>query len=131
MEKFKFNDKTYAFDLDRLMEWIGSPVEGNSDQLQTTVTEVWAKPDEEIDENGEINNDLDLVTREMTDVKSDSSLSNAKFEMMRNLLDVILNINYTPDGNLKTQETLTLSETLCLNTLIKEQIIYEIEENEQ
>ena len=63
----------------------------------------------------------------MTDVKSDNSMLTAKFELIKDILNVILEINYNPDGSLKLTDSLTLSEVLCLNTLIKEGIIYEID----
>ena len=38
------------------MEWVNSPVDGDNNQLQSTVTEVWAKPDGDyVTNNGEIN----------------------------------------------------------------------------
>jgi len=131
MEILRFNDKSYTINLDKLMEWISSSVNGNDNQLQTTVTEVWAKPDTEIiNEDGEINDDLDLVSKEMTDVKSDNTAITAKFEIMKDILGVVLDINYNPDGSLKLEDSFTLSEVLCLNTLVNNGIIYEIDENE-
>ena len=131
MEILRFNDKSYTINLDKLMEWISSSVNGNDNQLQTTVTEVWAKPDTEIiNEDGEINDDLDLVSKEMTDVKSDNTAITAKFEIMKDILGVVLDINYNPDGSLKLEDSFTLSEVLCLHTLVNTGLIYEIDENE-
>ena len=128
METLTFNNTSYAINLEKLMEWVNSPVDGDNNQLQSTVTEVWAKPDGEyVTNNGEINDELDLITKEMTDVKSDNSMLTAKFELIKDILNVILEINYNPDGSLKLTDSLTLSEVLCLNTLIKEGIIYEID----
>ena len=128
METLTFNNTSYAINLEKLMEWVNSPVDGDNNQLQSTVTEVWAKPDGEyVTNNGEINDELDLITKEMTDVKSDNSMLTAKFELIKDILNVILEINYNPDGSLKLTDGLTLSEVLCLNTLIKEGIIYEID----
>ena len=128
METLTFNNISYAINLEKLMEWVNSPVDGDSNQLQSTVTEVWAKPDgEHVNDDGEINDELDLVTKEMTDVKSDNSMMTAKFELIKDILNVVLEINYNPDGSLKLTDSLTLSEVLCLNTLIKEGIIYEID----
>lgn len=126
MKTLKFNNKSYAIDLDKLMKWISSPVEGNDNQLQTSVTEVWAKPEGET-----YGDDLDLITKEMTDIKSDSSDVSTKFEIMKDILSVVMGINYNPDGSLKSTGKLTLSEALCLNTLITYEIIYEINENEK
>lgn len=131
MEAITFNNKTYAIDLNKLMEWINSPVDGNDNQLQTTVTEVWAKPDGVVNEDGDyINEELDLVSKELTDVKSDNSLVSAKFDIMKDVFGVVLGINYRPDGSIKTFNDFTLSEALCLNTLIENNIIYEINEDE-
>lgn len=128
METLTFNNTSYAINLEKLMEWVNSPVDGDNNQLQSTVTEVWAKPDGEyVTNNGEINDELDLITKEMTDVKSDNSMLTTKFELIKDILNVILEINYNPDGSLKLTDGLTLSEVLCLNTLIKEGIIYEID----
>lgn len=128
METLTFNNISYAINLEKLMEWVNSPVDGDSNQLQSTVTEVWAKPEGVyVNDDGEINDELDLITKEMTDVKSDNSMSTAKFELIKAILYVILEINYNPDGSLKLTDSLTLSEVLCLNTLIKEGIIYEID----
>ena len=128
METLTFNNTSYAINLEKLMEWVNSPVDGDNNQLQSTVTEVWAKPDGDyVTNNGEINDELDLITKEMTDVKSDNSMLTAKFELIKDILNVILEINYNPDGSLKLTDSLTLSEVLCLNTLIKEGIIYEID----
>ena len=85
------------------------------------------KEGEYVNDDGEINDELDLITKEMTDVKSDNSMLTAKFELIKDILNVILEINYNPDGSLKLTDSLTLSEVLCLNTLIKEGIIYEID----
>lgn len=128
METLTFNNTSYAINLEKLMEWVNSPVNGDNNQLQSTVTEVWAKPDGEyVTNNGEINDELDLITKEMTDVKSDNSMLTTKFDLIKDILNVILEINYNPDGSLKLTDGLTLSEVLCLNTLIKEGIIYEID----
>lgn len=128
METLTFNNISYAINLEKLMEWVNSPVDGDNNQLQSTVTEVWAKPEGEyVNDDGEINDELDLITKEMTDVKSDNSMLTAKFELIKDILNVILEINYNPDGSLKLTDGLTLSEVLCLNTLIKEGIIYEID----
>lgn len=128
METLTFNNISYAINLEKLMEWVNSPVDGDNNQLQSTVTEVWAKPEGEyVNDDGEINDELDLITKEMTDVKSDNSMLTAKFELIKDILNVILEINYNPDGSLKLTDSLTLSEVLCLNTLIKEGIIYEID----
>lgn len=128
METLTFNNISYAINLEKLMEWVNSPVDGDSNQLQSTVTEVWAKPEGEyVNDDGEINDELDLITKEMTDVKSDNSMLTSKFELIKAILYVILEINYNPDGSLKLTDSLTLSEVLCLNTLIKEGIIYEID----
>ena len=128
METLTFNNTSYAINLEKLMEWVNSPVDGDNNQLQSTVTEVWAKPDgEHVNDDGEINDELDLITKEMTDVKSDNSMLTAKFELIKDILNVILEINYNPDGSLKLTDSFTLSEVLCLNTLIKEGIIYEID----
>ena len=128
METLTFNNISYAINLEKLMEWVNSPVDGDSNQLQSTVTEVWAKPEGEyVNDDGGINDELDLITKEMTDVKSDNSMLTAKFELIKDILNVILEINYNPDGSLKLTDSLTLSEVLCLNTLIKEVIIYEID----
>ena len=128
METLTFNNISYAINLEKLMEWVNSPVDGDSNQLQSTVTEVWAKPEGEyVNDVGEINDELDLITKEMTDVKSDNSMLTTKFELIKDILNVILEINYNPDGSLKLTDGLTLSEVLCLNTLIKEGIIYEID----
>ena len=128
METLTFNNTSYAINLEKLMEWVNSPVDGDNNQLQSTVTQVWAKPDGDyVTNNGEINDELDLITKEMTDVKSDNSMLTTKFELIKDILNVILEINYNPDGSLKLTDGLTLSEVLCLNTLIKEGIIYEID----
>lgn len=128
METLTFNNTSYAINLEKLMEWVNSPVNGDNNQLQSTVTEVWAKPDGEyVTNNGEINDELDLITKEMTDVKSDNSMLTTKFDLIKDILNVILEINYNPDGSLKLTDGLTLSEVLCLNALIKEGIIYEID----
>ena len=128
METLTFNNISYAINLEKLMELVNSPVDGDSNQLQSTVTEGWAKPEGEyVNDDGEINDELDLITKEMTDVKSDNSMLTAKFELIKDILNVILEINYNPDGSLKLTDSLTLSEVLCLNTLIKEGIIYEID----
>ena len=128
METLTFNNISYAINLEKLMEWVNSPVDGDNNQLQSTVTEVWAKPEGEyVNDDGEINDELDLISKEMTDVKSDNSMLTAKFELIKDILNVILEINYNPDGSLKLTDSLTLSEVLCLNTLIKEGIIYEID----
>lgn len=128
METLTFNNTSYAINLEKLMEWVNSPVDGDNNQLQSTVTEVWAKTDGEYaTNNGEINDELDLITKEMTDVKSDNSMLTTKFELIKDILNVILEINYNPDGSLKLTDALTLSEVVCLNTLIKEGIIYEID----
>lgn len=131
MEAITFNGKTYVIDLNRLMEWINAPVNGNDNQLQTTVTEVWAKPDGGVNEDGDyINEELDLVSKELTDIKSDNSFASVKFDIMKDVMNVVLGINYRPDGSIKTLNDFTLSEVLCLNTLIENNIIYEINEDE-
>ena len=118
MKTFKFGKKTYAIDLNKAIEWI--TLTDDNKQVQSSVTEVWSQT-----ENNE--NDLSLMSKEFSDVKSDSALSTIKYDIINNFINVILDIGYTPEGNIKTELDFTISESISFNTLIMMGIIFEVE----
>lgn len=122
MQVFKVGETAYAINLNKLMEWVTSNGDEENKSVQSSVTEVWSQADEQ-DET------LSLMSKELTDVRSeDNSLANVKYDIMKEMLSVIYEINYSPDGTTtKTERDLTISESLCFNTLLMQGIIYEID----
>lgn len=122
MKVFKVGDTAYAINLNKLIEWVSSNDDDNK-SVQSSVTEVWSQADEE-DER------LSLMSKELTDVRQeDNSLTSVKYDIVKEMLGVIYDINYSTDGTaIRTDRELTISESLCFNTLLMQGIIYEIDE---
>lgn len=122
MKVFKVGDTAYAINLNKLVEWVSSNDDDNK-SVQSSVTEVWSQADEE-DER------LSLMSKELTDVRQeDNSLTSVKYDIVKEMLGVIYDINYSTDGTaIRTDRELTISESLCFNTLLMQGIIYEIDE---
>lgn len=122
MKVFKVGDTAYAINLSKLVEWVSSNDDDNK-SVQSSVTEVWSQADEE-DER------LSLMSKELTDVRQeDNSLASVKYDIVKEMLGVIYDINYSPDGTaIRTDREFTISESLCFNTLLMQGIIYEIDE---
>lgn len=123
MKLFKVGHTAYAINLNKLVEWISSSNEDDNKSVQSSVTEVWSQADDEDDS-------LSLMSKELTDVRTDdSSLTGVKYDMVKEILGVVYDINYSVDGTVKkTDRDLTISESLCFNTLLMQGIIYEIDE---
>lgn len=123
MKLFKVGNTAYAINLNKLVEWISSSNEDDNKSVQSSVTEVWSQADDEDDS-------LSLMSKELTDVRTDdSSLTGVKYDMVKEILNVVYDINYSADGTVKkTDRDLTISESLCFNTLLMQGIIYEIDE---
>lgn len=123
MKVFKIGDTAYAINMNKFIEWVSSNSEEDNKSVQSSVTEVWSQTDEE-------DNSLSLMSKELTDVRGDnSSITSVKYDIVKDILNVILDINYSPDGaSVKNERDLTFSESLCFNTLLIQGIIYEIDE---
>jgi hypothetical protein len=119
MKVFKVGDTAYAINMNKFIEWVSE----DNKSVQSSVTEVWSQTDEE-------DNSLSLMSKELTDVRGDnSSITSVKYDIVKDILNVILDINYSPDGaSVKNERDLTFSESLCFNTLLIQGIIYEIDE---
>lgn len=122
MKVFKVGDTAYAINLNKLIEWVSSNDDDNK-SVQSSVTEVWSQADEE-DER------LSLMSKELTDVRQeDNSLTSVRYDIVKEMLGIIYEINYSTDGTaIRTDRELTISESLCFNTLLMQGIIYEIDE---
>lgn len=125
MKVFKVGDTAYAINVNKFIEWVSSNNEEDNKSVQSSVTEVWSQTDEE-------DNSLSLMSKELTDVRGDnSSITSVKYDIVKEILNVILDINYSPDGaSVKNERDLTFSESLCINTLLIQGIIYEIDEGD-
>lgn len=125
MKVFKVGDTAYAINVNKFIEWVSSNNEEDNKSVQSSVTEVWSQTDEE-------DNSLSLMSKELTDVRGDnSSITSVKYDIVKEILNVILDINYSPDGaSVKNERDLTFSESLCFNTLLIQGIIYEIDEGD-
>jgi hypothetical protein len=123
MKVFKVGDTAYAINMNKFIEWVSSNSEEDNKSVQSSVTEVWSQTDEE-------DNSLSLMSKELTDVRGDnSSITSVKYDVVKDILNVILDIDYGPDGaSAKNERDLTFSESLCFNTLLIQGIIYEIGE---
>lgn len=123
MKVFKVGDTAYAINMNKFIEWVSSNSGEDNKSVQSSVTEVWSQTDEE-------DNSLSLMSKELTDVRGDnSSITSVKYDIVKDILNVILDINYSPDGaSVKNERDLTFSESLCFNTLLIQGIIYEIDE---
>lgn len=125
MKVFKVGDTAYAINVNKFIEWVSSNNEEDNKSVQSSVTEVWSQTDEE-------DNSLSLISKELTDVRGDnSSITSVKYDIVKDILNVILDINYSPNGaSVKNERDLTFSESLCFNTLLIQGIIYEIDEDD-
>ena len=123
MRTLRINNVCYAININRLIEWMDETDNGTK-AVQTSVTEVWAKPTDE-DEK------LSLVSKELTDVNSDGQIATSRHDVIMSIFDVVTGIGYQPDGTLKSLDDMTIGEKLCFNTLILNEVIYEINTDEQ
>lgn len=125
MKVFKIGNTAYAINLNKLIDWVSASNDDDNKAVQSSVTEIWQQIGEEDDT-------LSLTSKELTDVRGDnSSMSSVRYDIVKEILSVILDISYSPDGTVvKTERDFTLSESLCFNTLILQGIIYEIDDND-
>lgn len=123
MKVFKVGETAYAINLNKLIEWISSNSDDDNKSVQSSVTEVWSQADED-------NDSLSLMSKELTDVRQeDNSMASVKYDIIKEMLNVIYDINYSTDGTItKTERDFTISESLCFNTLLMQGIIYEIDD---
>lgn len=125
MKVLKIGNTAYAINLNKLIDWVSASNDDDNKAVQSSVTEIWQQIGEEDDT-------LSLTSKELTDVRGDnSSMSSVRYDIVKEILSVILDISYSPDGTVvKTERDFTLSESLCFNTLILQGIIYEIDDND-
>lgn len=119
---FTINGKSYAIDLEKLIQFIGK--DGSS---MSSISQSYG-----IDSD----TSLSLINKEVTETKENVSdvMSNYRYNVITNILNLIL--MPISDGNgalIITEDSLQmhLGQKIAFNTLIAMEIIYEIDETEE
>lgn len=119
---FTINGKSYAIDLEKLIQFIGK--DGSS---MSSISQSYG-----IDSD----TSLSLINKEVTETKENVSdvMSNYRYNVVTNILNLIL--MPISDGNgalIITEDSLQmhLGQKIAFNTLIAMEIIYEIDETEE
>lgn len=113
----EYNDKCYAIDMDKLMEWVALTPPGERNNT-ITISKVSI-----LDEDGE----TQIPQKETTETQSDlnDSMNTVRYDFVRNLLTILFTPIVTDNGAIVT--TPTFGQTLAFNSLVKKGIIIEID----
>lgn len=124
----ELDGKFYAFDLDKIMEFINK-----SQDVTQTINQTYGIP---LPQDGsKISGDFQLVNKEVSEIKTNGSetLSTIRYNLMLNFLNLVLLPITDGDGIvlINTISSMHLGQRLAFNTLYEMGIIYEIEETEE
>ena len=115
----EFGDNIYYIDLDALTNAIKSN-EKTSVEKSTTVREIYTS-------NSDIPNSKEVTT---TETPIGLEINMAKYETVRNLMDIVLDDNEIEDASLGSERVLSakpLSYQIAFNTLLQYKILIEKE----
>lgn len=118
------NNKCFIIDLDKLMAWISeTPSSEKNISTITTMSYPITNDDE-----------VEVVEKEVSENKSSLNdvMNNIRYDLIRNLLSVLLT-TYTDDMNhIITREVsdLSFSQQIAFNTLLNKKIIIELTKTE-
>lgn len=126
---FQIDGEAYALDLNKISEFVFSS--HNDKNSETSISEVYAKTDEEIDDNSK----LKLISKEISEnrLNGNNGIDTIKYDLVRQLLEIVMNIGETvPKNNgmfveqtIDAQkngsfENLSVGEMIAFNTFINE-----------
>ena len=115
----KSNRKRYVINFEKFFEMITKRNQ-NEKNNDSTITEIW-QPDP-------TNNELKLMNKEMVDNKYDTNnnLCNLRYEFINNLINQVLSVYATPDGEIiNDEEMLSFGQKIIFESFLKEGVIYE------
>lgn len=106
------NDKSYVFDINKIMEFCFDLVDERTNDSE--ITESYVVNEE--------NNKLEVVSKQVREIKgSDNTSKNTiRYDMIKMFIDVLVNAD---NGE---QRPLTFGEAIIINTMINENLIREI-----
>ena len=118
------NNKCYIIDLDKLMAWVYE-TQSNEKNISTITTMSYPITNDD---------EVDVVEKEVSENKSSLNdvMNNIRYDLIRNLLSVLLT-TYTDDMNrIITREVsdLSFSQQMAFNTLLDKKIIIELTKTE-
>lgn len=136
-----FNHKYYAFDMEKVISFCSMSTNGEKN-IETTITHVY---DDSIDNNDGITHEKTIfnpvtktaitinkpISKEVREVKSNcnGNFNNIRYDFIKTIINTIIDTQVYNDGTLVIQEDendLSLGQKLCFNTLIKENLLVEI-----
>lgn len=124
MTFYQIDDKVYYINLQNLFSVV-SETPTNEKIVNTTITQFYGDSDSEIVGNG----------KEIVEAKSNmnETMNNVRYDFIKLIFSCLFDNNYTMEG-IPTKpvhlKDLSLSQRLCINTLIEYKILMEIETNE-
>lgn len=121
----KINNKIYAIDLDKLMEWVSSSP-STERNVGTTITQVYPIMDDE----AELSEDtlINYSTREITENKEslNDTMNNIRYDIVKIIIGILLGGENCYND---FESSLSHQQKICFNTLLKHEIINEITDN--
>lgn len=136
-----FNHKYYAFDMERVMAFCSAST-NEEKNIETTITHVY---DDSINDNDGISREKTIfnpvtktaitvnkpISKEVREVKSNcnGNFNSIRYDFIKLIINTIIETQVYNDGTLVIQEDetdLSLGQKLCFNTLIKENLLVEI-----
>lgn len=136
-----FNKKCYAFDMEKVMAFCSTSTNGEKN-IETAITYVY---DNSIDDNDGIVHEKTIfnpvtkttvtinkpMSKEVRETKTNcnNNFSNIRYDFVKLLISTIIEMRLYNDGTVMMPEDesdLSLGQKLCFNTLIKENLLVEI-----
>jgi len=123
------NNKLYAIDLEKVMEFITKP----QDVIQT-INQSYGVPMTQDEENITTLGDIQLLSKEVSETKNNSSevQSTLRYNIISNILNLVLMPISDGEGVIMINDSssMHLGQRLSFNTLYEMGIIYEIEQED-
>ena len=123
------NNKLYAIDLEKVMEFITKP----QDVVQT-INQSYGVPMTQDEENITTLGDIQLLSKEVSETKNNTSevQSTLRYNIISNILNLVLMPISDGEGVIMINDSssMHLGQRLSFNTLYEMGIIYEIEQED-
>lgn len=121
MEYIEFDDKQYAIDMSKLMQWVAK-TPSNEKNVTTSISHLWPLMEDENDNS---------VQKEITETKStlNENMNNVRYDFVRILVNTLLSPVYNSDGmplKAVSLSDLSFGQMIAFNSLVKEGIIIEL-----
>lgn len=125
----------YSINLEKFMEFVYSITQEEKDST-TNITQIFAVESELNEPNSsEMHNEnmsdlsqLKPVSKEIEENKANNNtaFNNIRYDLLRILLNIVINPYYNPDGSLIINDEMFLGQKIAFNTLLNNGILVEL-----